>query len=765
MYSTGKLDISDPQEERAGERSDTLCRMLPLLLLSQIAAFIAAAVAECDLSKAAIVDGTYTVSDGGNIGSVVKYSCPKGMYPHPGYSRECLLDGRWKKENIKAVCKAIQCPTPAMFEGGELFPRRRKYFVGDVLNLECWDGFKMFGPGNHTCLENGKWSGKLTICDHQEGECRNPGIPFGAVKIGISYNIENSVTYECQYGMKITGSSKRQCMENKRWSGAEPSCREWYIYDTPKEVASSISSSLSETIESSDPDKEDGTVDRKVHISEGGLMNIFILMDASKSVGKENFETAKESSETFIDKISSFDFEPRYAVISYASLAKPIVRLSEEESVNPDQVIEKIKKFKYREHEDKQGTNTRAALAEVHGMLSLQKLRDPEKFKKIRNVILLMTDGKYNMGGDPTVEIRRMRDLLNITKDREEYFDVYVFGLGDDVSITELNDIASKKDQEKHVFLMRDVDDMKEAFEDIIDETEAFQMCGLSKEKVIIGGDLVEMFPWIAKISITRPESQEKCKGSIVSKNFILTAAHCFYIDEEMHYITVDIGGGQGQKVKTLYHHPKYNPAGKSDKNVKKSFDYDLALLELEKPIQFSQKSRPVCLPCTNSTSWALKQRGKSVTCSDHRNILLLEELVKAMFIAEEKPRNLEQKNVLIKQGRKRDACLADAKKVKEFENVTDITDAVTDNFLCTGGIEPEVDPQTCKGDSGGPLIVAFKKRYIQVGVVSWGNVNSCIGSIRRPGPVPAESRDFHTDVIRMMDWIHEVMKDDLEFL
>ncbi|XP_077137686.1 complement factor B-like [Ranitomeya variabilis] len=321
-------------------------------------------------------------------------------------------------------------------------------------------------------------------------------------------------------------------------------------------------------------------------------------------------------------RISSFDFTPRYAVISYASFAKPIVLLSDDDSVDADAVIERIKEFKYTAHADELGMNTRAALNETHNMLSLQNTRDPQKFLETRNVILLMTDGKHNMGGDPTVEIKRIREFLNIRKDnkREDYLDVYVFGLGNDISESEINDIASKKDNEKHVFRMENVLHMKKAFEIMLDDTEVLQMCGLSKERLQDDQGLEEVFPWIAKITITRPGSEEKCKGSIVSKSFVLTAAHCFHLDELLHTVSVRVGD-KVYRVKELHLHSDYNPIGKKDKGVEKSYDYDMALVELDRKLEFSSKIRPICLPCTTGATWALKQRGKSVTCSDHGKV------------------------------------------------------------------------------------------------------------------------------------------------
>ncbi|XP_075178579.1 complement factor B-like [Anomaloglossus baeobatrachus] len=740
--------------------------MLPLLLLIQIALCIAVPTPECDLRKIPITGGTYTVRDGGNVGSTVEYSCPPGMYPHPSFSRDCLYTGHWTDEDVKAQCRVVQCPRPEMFENGHFYNRTQKYFVGHVLHFECYGGFKMLGPESRTCQANGKWSGEVTICDDQEGFCLNPGIPIGATKVGSSYNIEQKVTYKCLKGLQMFGSEERECMENKRWSGAEPSCRYPYTFDTPEEVAEAFSSSLSENIESSDPERVEEDAIRKLRVKTGGLMNIIIILDTSKSVGPKNFGIAKDISEVFIEKISSFDFNPRYAVISYASFAKPIALLSDDDSVDADAVIEKIKAFKYTAHADKQGTNTRAALNETHNMLSLENTRDPKKFLETRNVILLMTDGKHNMGGDPTVEIKRIREILNIRKDnnREDYLDVYVFGLGSDISEEEINDIASKKDNEKHVFRMENILDMKKAFEIMLDDTEVLQMCGLSKERLADYEDIEQVFPWIAKITITRPGSEEKCKGSIVSKSFVLTAAHCFHLDELLHTINVRVGD-KVFRVKNLYRHSDYNPLGKTDKGVEKSYDYDMALIELAQTLEFSSKIRPICLPCTTGATWALKLRGKSVTCSDHEKILLTDELVKAMFVAEETDKALERKDVIIKRESKRLACLEDTKKIDKFKDVPDIKDAITDNFLCTGGINPQVDPQTCKGDSGGPVIVPYKHRYMQVGIISWGTIISCKGPRRDPGPVPALSRDFHADVFKMLPWLKEILKEDLIFV
>ena len=50
-------------------------------------------------------------------------------------------------------------------------------------------------------------------------------------------------------------------------------------------------------------------------------------------------------------------------------------------------------------------------------------------------------------------------------------------------------------------------------------------------------------------------------------------------------------GGVEMRALKTIVSHPDYNPM---------TYDYDIALLELTEPLQFSNTINPVCLPATS---------------------------------------------------------------------------------------------------------------------------------------------------------------------
>uniref|UniRef100_A0A8C5MV62 Complement factor B n=1 Tax=Leptobrachium leishanense TaxID=445787 RepID=A0A8C5MV62_9ANUR len=616
----------------------------------------------CVFIKAEISGGSYTWNERDKS---VEYSCPAGKFPYPMRTRKCTRLGLWEKQNVKAECKDVRCPSPSRFENGDFYPRKTVYTVGDVLTFECWGGHEMKGPENRTCQENGKWSEKTTICEDHGGYCPNPGVPLGTTKEGISYNVEDIVKYNCKAGLKMFGSNERECLENKQWSGTEPSCRGM----TNSALRTCCGSTMT-------------IGQRRINIKKGDPMNIFIILDASESVKKKNFDIAKESSITFIEKVC--------------------IPIQSDSSWGPSSDVS------------------------THDLI-------------------FVSVGKYNMGGDPRVEIQRIRNLLDVGRredPREDYLDVYVFGLGSDIDQSELNDLASKKDREQHSFHLKDVNSMKEAFDNMIDDTDAMDMCGLNKES----NKVSEQFPWIAKITITRGKTQESCKGSILTKNFILTAAHCFHFDEEAKFITVQVTGQCPLKVKTIYRHPQYQPESKRDKHIGKSFDYDIAILELEKKMEYSSEIR-------HFKSCDVFRASHSVRCHCviSKRLCHCSRILSVVFPC-----------CIVPQ---RAACLKAAENVKQLQNVTDIRDAVTERFLCTGGTDPVVEPPTCKGDSGGPLIIENKKRYIQVGIISWGTVDHCKGTVRLKTPVPPDSRDFHVNIFHMLPWIKEIVPDELSYL
>ncbi|KXJ23520.1 Plasma kallikrein [Exaiptasia diaphana] len=214
----------------------------------------------------------------------------------------------------------------------------------------------------------------------------------------------------------------------------------------------------------------------------------------------------------------------------------------------------------------------------------------------------------------------------------------------------------------------------------------------------IVGGKKARKgaWPWQITMKYKNKSDLNYCGGSIIARDWIVTAAHCFSKSRNPRDYTVTIGehnlkdtDGDEQKIaiKKIICHPRYNEY----KHHK--FDYDVALLKLKTNITYTDMVRPICLPTkrfspgTNCyvTGWGY------------------------LFETEPGPSVLRQAIVpLISQ--------KDCEK-----NFKDQDHPISSRMLCAGKAKGGAN-DACEGDSGGPLsCMASSGAWELAGVVSWG--------------------------------------------
>nr|XP_032644906.1 complement C2-like [Chelonoidis abingdonii] len=722
----------------------------------------------------AIRSGTFALSDGYHPGSVLTYSCPPGFYPYPLGSRLCQDNGHWTPLHTptgsvlpKALCREIRCPAQLEFENGSFQPRRASYPVGSVLTFECLDGYTLRGPAQRVCQGNGHWDGGTPACDDGAEHCPNPGVPPGTTKSGSRYRLGERVSYRCKAGLSLVGSAQRVCTEAGEWSGAEPSCRAPFSYDRVEDVGSQFGASFSNVLGLASSSassslnasiiKPQTFLGRRLILSDDSFVNVYLLVDSSKSVNSESFQIFKEWVENIVDRIASFEVASSFAVISYATKPKKIVSIYDPEASDADGVIEKTKTgMNFQDHGNGTGTNIRAALLEVYHMILFQKesfvrAGKPDAWKKIRHAIIVLTDGKYNMGGSPKDAVAKIEDVLEIKPDRKDYLDIYAFGIGTlEVDWDGLNEIASKKEGERHAFKMDSSQNLKAAFEDVLDPKNIHDLCGLGNDSQ--SATHQQQNPWHVVIKGTTGAS---CRGSLVSDSWVLTAAHCFNQVTDTSLWRVQVGPTE-IPIQRRIDHPEYDVTAKAGQGIPEYYDYDVSLIKLQQAVQFSGRVRPICLPCTKRANRALKKPQRA-TCKDHELELLGLEQVPAHFISLANKRL----NVQIKTNKSRPSCIAGAiQPGMIYANVSDVSRVVTDRFLCSGqeasgGSE---EASTCKGESGGGLFLEKKRRYFQVGVISWGVFDVCKVPNRK---APAHARDFHLNLFTVLPWLRDKLAEE----
>jgi trypsin len=187
-------------------------------------------------------------------------------------------------------------------------------------------------------------------------------------------------------------------------------------------------------------------------------------------------------------------------------------------------------------------------------------------------------------------------------------------------------------------------------------------------------------FPWIVDM---RVGGSHYCGGSIISPEWVVTAAHCslgsgYTLTAGDHNIDRFEGTEQTRNVDKIIVHPGYQAPGT------KRHENDIALMHVSTPFEFNQYVGPVDLPkagfpptpVATVTGWgALTQGGASPS-----------ELYKV-----------------------------DVPYVDDANCDNAYSGGIADSMICYG----EAGKDSCQGDSGGPIICGPNNTLC--GIVSWG--------------------------------------------
>ncbi|MEQ2226754.1 hypothetical protein ILYODFUR_030574, partial [Ilyodon furcidens] len=440
-------------------------------------------------------------------------------------------------------------------------------------------------------------------------DCDDPGVPPGAERTGDRFQTGAKVTYRCQAGMHLLGSAERVCLENREWSGSSPRCQAPHTFDTPSSVAAAMAGSLAGVLDVLSPDSKKKNVSRgfgrSFRVAEVSRMNVYILLDTSGSIKEKDFQLARNATIALIRKLDSYDVQLNFHVLSFASETIVIVNIQETDiSGDTDEVIWALMEFSYTSHGHKTGTNLHSALENVWQQISFLRVnREKNHFNETQNIIIIETDGYSNTGKKPEAALAKIRSSLGYRTTQhdhahEKMLDVYVFGVGEHVNKDELNSLASKKSGENHFFVLKDFDKLGEVFNSIISDS-SVTMCGIAQEQLSkeqeLDGVTAYTRPW--HVTLTSPTwgLEKYCSGSILSQNWVLTAAHCFAkVSTDTHRVpkelTIQYGGGEVQINKVIMH-PDYNTLAMKERNVSEFYDYDVALVQTNRSIPLSWKA------------------------------------------------------------------------------------------------------------------------------------------------------------------------------
>ncbi|XP_037754669.1 serine protease 27-like [Chelonia mydas] len=238
----------------------------------------------------------------------------------------------------------------------------------------------------------------------------------------------------------------------------------------------------------------------------------------------------------------------------------------------------------------------------------------------------------------------------------------------------------------------------------------------------IIGGQDAQKGRWPWQVSV-QEYGFHVCGGSLISDQWVVSAAHCFEPFFPASAYRMHLGEyqlshptGSSSPVRRIVVHPNYN---------QNTFFADIALVQLTEPVTFTDTIRPIALPGPSTpfpagekcwvTGWGRIGWG----CDDTLK----------------PPKTLQELQV----------PLITVPTCRERFGIC--SHWIKDDMLCTWSRGDPSGP--CQGDSGGPLVCPRNDSFVLTGIVSWG-INCTASTPPLPG--------VYVRVPRYVNWIQNVM-------
>jgi len=363
-------------------------------------------------------------------GDAVHYRCPSNYRLVGDNVQYCELNNGWVGD--KPWCGLKYCVTPRLYHG-TVEPNKNTFGPDETVKFSCFNQYTLIGPPTLTCGHNNEWDSQaVPVCHPSVSNtgnlCMDQGIPHNGYRLVRYFPNRVLIKYGCDPTFTRVGNQFLDCWENKgEWNGVIPICKSKYSFPKPEKEALRLLSRITEIVTATSnqgtstpsPDNDPSSQDDD-QITQNPTV-LYVLMDQSASLSNFSMDSTVYFLNPVLKELMAMASKPKVGIIGFTGTPEWLLTPSDDVD-NVTKVMDRITTKKGGTNFvsalrsisalDEEGETPQAPQGEIEvrmGEADEDTLGKPARKDDRKKIILLVSDGQYNMGGDPTSDARELQ--------------------------------------------------------------------------------------------------------------------------------------------------------------------------------------------------------------------------------------------------------------------------------------------------------------------------------------------------------------------